>query len=195
PAMKKLLAVVVLVVLVLLAFISSRPGTYHIERSATLAAPPEAVYARVSDLHQWNSWSPWAKLDPQMKSSFSGPATGVGSVYEWTGNDKVGQGRMTILDVQPPSKVLIKLEFLKPFAATCSAGFALAPEGAGTRITWTMDGTNNFIAKAFGLFMNMDKTVGGDFEHGLANLKSIVESATPAAAADSTGAKTAGSPS
>jgi carbon monoxide dehydrogenase subunit G len=188
--MKRFLAVVVVILLVLVAVISSRPATYHIERSATLAATPEAVYAHLVDFHQWDAWSPWAKMDPQMKATFSGAASGTGAVYDWTGNDKVGQGRMTILDAQPNSKVTIKLEFIKPFASTCTAGFALAPDGNGTHVTWSMDGNNNFMGKAFSLVMNMDKAVGGDFERGLRQLgtAAATSSVTPA---DSTAAKTA----
>ena len=189
--MKKVLAVAVLILLVLLAVVSSRPATYHIERSATLAATPEAIYTQLADFHQWDAWSPWAKIDPQMKTSFSGAPAGAGAVYDWTGNDKVGQGRMTILDAQPDSRVTIKLEFIKPFASTCTTGFALAPEGSGTRVTWTMDGQNNFVGKAFGLFMNMDKAIGNDFERGLRQPGSAV-AATPAVLpADSTARKPA----
>ena len=187
--MKKFLAVVVVILLVLVAVIASRPANYHIERSATLSATPEAVYAHLVDFHQWDAWSPWARLDPQMKTTFSGAAAGAGAVYDWTGNDKVGQGRMTILDAEPNSKVTIRLEFIKPFASTCTAGFALAPDGNGTRVTWSMDGNNNFVGKAFSLFMNMDKVVGGDFERGLQQLGAAAAS-NPATPADST-AKTA----
>jgi uncharacterized protein YndB with AHSA1/START domain len=188
--MKKVLAVVVVIVLVLLAVISSRPATYHIERSTTIPAAPEAVYAHLADFHQWDAWSPWAKIDPQMKTTYSGASSGTGSVYEWTGNDKVGQGRMTILDAQPSSKVAIKLEFIKPFASTCSTAFALAPEAGGTRVTWTMDGNNNFMGKAFSLFMNMDKSIGGDFARGLQQLGAAV-AASPSTPADSTTARSA----
>jgi len=177
--MKKVLAVVVVILLVLLAVISSRPATYHVERSATLSATPEAIYTHLADFHQWDAWSPWAKLDPQMKTSFSGAASGTGAVYDWTGNDKVGQGRMTILDTRPNSNVTIQLEFIKPFASTCTTAFALAPEGSGTKVTWTMDGKNNFMGKAFGLVMNMDKEVGGDFERGLHQLETAAASSPP----------------
>ena len=183
--MKKFLAVVVVILLVLVAVISSRPATYHIERSATLSATPEAVYAHLVDFHQWDAWSPWAKLDPQMKTTFSGAASGAGAVYDWSGNDKAGQGRMTILDAEPNSKVTIKLEFIKPFASTCTAGFALAPDGPGTHVTWSMDGNNNFVGKAFSLFMNMDKAVGSDFERGLQQLGAAAAS-SPAAPAETT---------
>ncbi|HUK63199.1 MAG TPA: SRPBCC family protein [Dongiaceae bacterium] len=186
--MKKVLAVVVVILLVLLAVVSSRPATYHIERSATLAGTPEAIYTHLADFHQWDAWSPWARIDPRMKTSFSGAASGAGAVYEWTGNDKVGQGRMTILDAQPGSRVTIRLEFIKPFASTCTTGFTLAPEGSGTKVTWTMDGRNNFMGKAFSLVMNMDKTIGGDFERGLHQLGSAAAS-NPSMPADSSAAK------
>lgn len=188
--MKKFLTVLLVLILALVGFVASRPGTFHIERSTTIAAAPDAVYPHLADFHQWAAWSPWEHLDPSMKASYSGAESGVGAVYDWTGNDKVGQGRMTVTDATPPSHVGIKLEFLKPFTATNQCTFTLAPEGSGTKVTWAMDGTNNFVAKAFGLMMNMDKTVGGDFERGLASLKTVAEAA-PANAmpADSTAAK------
>ncbi len=184
--MKIAFAVLVVIVLAAVLFISSRPARYHIERSTTVAAAPEVVYAQVVDFHRWAEWSPWEKLDPTMTKTFSGAASGAGAVYDWSGTGRSGQGRMTILDAQPASKVDIKLEFIKPFAATCTTAFALAPDGAGTRVTWTMDGTNDFMGKTMCLFVDMDKSVGGDFERGLATLKAVAEKAGPGAAPDST---------
>ena len=140
-----------------------------------MAAPPAEVFAHVNDFHKWADWSPWEKLDPAMKKTFSGAASGPGSVYEWTGNDQVGTGRMTLTDSTPSDLIRIKLEFLKPFEATNNTEFIFKPEGAGTKVTWNMAGNNNFMAKAAGLFMNMEKMVGGDFEKGLAQLKTTVE--------------------
>jgi len=116
-----------------------------------------------------------------MKKTFEGPATGVGSMYAWTGNDKVGEGKMTIQKSDPPSQVLIRLEFVKPFAATNTAPFTFAPAPPGSKVTWAMDGENNFVAKAFSMFMDMDKMIGGDFEKGLAELKTIAETSAKSA--------------
>jgi uncharacterized protein YndB with AHSA1/START domain len=174
-AMKKFLLVLLILVVAVLGFIATRPNTFHIERSATIAASSDSVFAKIADFHQWASWSPWEKLDPQMTKSYEGAASGVGASYHWTGNDQVGEGRMTITEADPGHRVGIKLEFLKPWQATNNCTFALASEASGTRVTWTMDGNNNFMAKAMSTFMNMDRMVGGDFEKGLANLKTLTE--------------------
>ena len=173
-------AVIVLLVLVIL----TRPAAFHIERSITVAAPPENAFAQVNDLHAWQAWSPWEKLDPQMKKTFEGPPAGAGAKYAWTGNDKVGEGRMTIEKSEKPSTVGIKLEFLKPFESTSATTFTFAPTPGGSKVTWAMDGENNFMAKAASLFMDMDKMLGSDFEKGLADMKTAAESApkTPPAA-------------
>ena len=121
--------------------------------------------------------SPWAKLDPSMKKTHEGAPAGTGAIYSWSGNDQVGEGRMTLTESRPSELIRIKLEFMKPFAATNTTEFTFKPEGNQTMVTWSMFGMNNFIAKAFGLFMNMDKMVGGDFEKGLASMKSVVETA------------------
>jgi len=187
--MKKVLGVLLALIVVLVAFVASRPATFHIERSATIAAPADSVFAHIGDLHQWPSWSPWEKLDPNMTRSFAG--TGVGSTYQWAGNDKVGEGRMTVTELEPARSVVLKLDFIKPFQATSTARFALDPAPEGTRVTWSMDGNNNFIAKAMCIVMPMDKMVGPDFERGLAGLKAVAEaSAAAAPAADSTAAAT-----
>jgi hypothetical protein len=177
--MLKKIAVVLAVTLALLAgFVATRPGAFRISRSRTVKAPPEVVHAYVNDFHKWPEWSPWERLDPAMKKEISGAPAGPGATYYWTGNDQVGEGRMTITDSRAPQSVTIRLEFLKPFAATNTAQFDFAPSGSGTNVTWTMIGTNNFLAKAFTLVMDMDKMVGPDFEKGLANL----DTATAAAA-------------
>ncbi|BCU78435.1 SRPBCC family protein [Luteolibacter sp. LG18] len=173
--LKKILLALGLAVIVFLVVAALQPADFKITRSATVAAPPAAVFEHVNDYHKWQDWSPWAKMDPAMKVTYEGPASGKGASYAWVGNSKVGEGRMSITDSDPAKRVTMKLEFLKPFAATNTAEFTLAPEGSGTTVTWTMTGKNNFMAKAFGLVMNMDKLVGKDFEKGLSNLKEIVE--------------------
>jgi hypothetical protein len=133
------------------------------------------VFAQVNELKRWSAWSPWAKKDLQMKQTYEGPAAGTGASTSWIGNDEVGEGRMTIVESRPNDLVRFKLEFFKPFAATNSAVFEFKPEGQGTRVTWTMNGQNNFVGKALCLVFDMDKMVGGDFEAGLAGIKTIVE--------------------
>jgi uncharacterized protein YndB with AHSA1/START domain len=172
---KKILLALAAALVVFLAFVATRPPTFHVERSITLAAPPERAFAQVNDFHAWAAWSPWDKLDPQMKRTFEGAPAGVGASYSWVGNKQVGEGRMTIEKSEPARLVSIKLEFIKPFEATNTATFAFAPDGAGTKVTWSMDGNNNFVGKLFSVFMDMDKMVGGDFERGLASMKTIAE--------------------
>ncbi|HYW70565.1 MAG TPA: SRPBCC family protein [Pyrinomonadaceae bacterium] len=175
---KILLGAVVVIVLVIAigcVVIAVQPNHYHVERSATMNAPPLIVFNQVNDFHKWDAWSPWAKLDPNIKTSFEGAPAGNGAVYSWTGNSDVGEGRMTITDSKPGESVRIKLEFIKPFAATSATVFAFKPQGNQTAVTWTMDGENNFVGKAFGLIMNMDKTIGADFEKGLAQMKAVAE--------------------
>jgi uncharacterized protein YndB with AHSA1/START domain len=168
-------------ILILVAVATTRPAEFHIERSVTIAAPPAVVFPRVNDFHAWASWSPWEKLDPNLKRTYSGPAAGAGATYAWVGNSDVGEGKMTIQKSEPSSRVAIQLEFIKPFAATNQATFTFAPLADGTKVTWGMDGQNNFMSKIVSLFMDMDKLVGGDFERGLANLKQQSESTAAAA--------------
>jgi hypothetical protein len=173
--LKKILLGLAVIIVVLVVIIALQPSHYTVERSATMNAPAGAVFAQVNDFHRWNAWSPWAKLDPAMKQTFEGAPVGTGAVYTWAGNKDVGEGRMTITESHPNDLVKIKLEFIKPFTATNATDFTFKPQGNQTNVTWTMSGDKNFIAKAFGIFMNMDKMVGGDFEKGLAQMKLIVE--------------------
>jgi carbon monoxide dehydrogenase subunit G len=177
---KILLGIVVLVIVlvaVFLVMVMLQPSTYQIERSATINAPAQTVFAQVNDFHKWNAWSPWANLDPNMKQTYDGQASGVGAMYSWTGNSDVGEGKMTIIESRPSERIKIQLEFIKPFAAMNTTDFIFTPQGNQTNVKWVMAGNNNFIGKAFGLFVNMDKMVGGDFEKGLAKLKAVSESA------------------
>jgi len=146
-----------------------------VERSATIAAPPERVFNKVQDFHAWEAWSPWAKMDPAMKTTYSGAPAGTGAVYDWSGNDDVGTGRMTIVETKPAQDIHIKLEFFKPWEALTKTRFQFQPEGNGTKVTWRMDGTNTFMSKAMSLVMNMDEMIGKDFERGLAELKAQSE--------------------
>src|SRR3954451_22573705 len=172
---KKILIGLLVVVVVLLVVTALQAPEYKVVRSTTVAATAPAVFAQVSDFHNWEKWSPWAKLDPAMKQTYEGPPSGKGSIYRWSGNSKVGEGQMTILESQPPELVRINLEFLKPFASTAVTDFTFKPEGNGTSVSWSMSGHKNFMSKAVCLFMSMDKMIGGDFERGLANLKAAAE--------------------
>lgn len=172
-----ILAVIVVVVVGFCVIVAMQPADYTISRSATVNAPPEKVFEQVNDFHKWENWSPWAKLDPNMKTSYSGPETGQGASYSWTGNNEVGEGKMTIAESRPNDHVKIDLQFIKPFQATNVTEFTLKPEGDKTNVTWTMSGHNNFAGKAFGLLMNMDKSIGGDFDKGLAQMKAAAETA------------------
>lgn len=174
---KKILTALLAIIGLFLVVVAMQPADFRIARSTTVAAPAEAVYAQLNDFHKWDAWSPWAKLDPAMKKNFEGAPSGVGASYTWSGNDKVGAGRMTITDSKPNELVRMKLEFTEPFAATNTAEFTMKPEGNQTTVTWSMSGTKNFMSKAFDLIMNMDKMVGGDFEKGLAQLKTVAEAA------------------
>jgi hypothetical protein len=169
--------VIVVVIAIFCAVVAMQPAHYHVERSATMNAPSSAVFNQVNDFHKWDAWSPWAKLDPNMKTNFEGAPAGSGAVYSWTGNSNVGEGRMTITDSKPAESINIKLEFIKPFAATSATVFNFKPQGNQTAVRWAMDGENNFVGKAFCLFISMDKAVGGDFEKGLAQMKTIAEKA------------------
>jgi hypothetical protein len=174
---RKILIGLAIVIVVLVIFIALQSSTYHVERSATMNAPAPAVFAQVNDFHKWNAWSPWAKLDPAMKQTFEGAPAGNGAVYTWSGNKEVGEGRMAITESHPSDLVKIKLDFLRPFAATSDTVFTFKPNGNQTVVTWSMTGDKNFIAKAFHLVVNMDKMIGGDFEKGLAQMKSVAETA------------------
>jgi len=173
--LKKILIAVAAIVVVFVAVVAMQPSEFRVVRSATMSTPAPAVFAQVNDFHNWEAWSPWAKLDPAAKNSFEGPSAGTGAIFRWAGNNQVGEGSMTITESRPSDLIRIKLEFLKPFAATNTAEFTFKSDGDQTAVTWGMAGKNNFISKAICLFMNMDKMVGGKFEEGLAAMKSIVE--------------------
>lgn len=174
---KKILIVFAFVLAVFIGVVSLQPSDFQISRSTTIAAAPTEVFSQVNDFHLWENWSPWAKLDPSMKTTFDGPAFGEGSAYSWAGNKQVGEGKMTLLESQASERILIQLDFLKPMQATNMTEFTFKPEGEGTTVTWTMSGKNNFVAKIFCLFMSMEKMVGPDFEKGLSQLKAVVEAA------------------
>jgi hypothetical protein len=175
--LKKILAAVLAIVVVLVAVVAMQPSEFRIARATTIAAPAPAVFAQVNDFHKWEAWNPWGKLDPGVKQTYEGAPAGTGAVYTWSGNSQVGAGRMTVVESRPSDLVRIKLEFFKPMAGTSMADFTFKPEGDQTAVTWTMTGTNTFVAKALGLVMNMDRMIGGQFEKGLADMKTVAEAA------------------
>ncbi|WP_309894523.1 SRPBCC family protein [Archangium sp.] len=157
------------------AFVAMRPATYRVERSLTMATPVDLPFGLVNDFHRWHFWSPWDALDPKMKKTFDGPYAGPGAIYSWSGNEQAGQGTMTILDARPYESIHIQLEFLKPWPSKSNTTFTFEPVAEGVTVRWTMEGTNNFMGKAFSLFMDMDGMIGQDFEKGLATIKTLTE--------------------
>ena len=181
--MKNVLVALLVITVAFVGFIATRPTNYHVERSMSFAAPPQAAYAQIADFHRWDAWMPWNKLDPAMKKEYGGAPSGTGATYHWVGNDKVGEGNMAIKNATEPSNVDIQLDFLKPMQATCDTKFAIAPEGTGSKVTWSIDGKNSFMGKAMCVFMGgMDKMMGPDFEKGLSAMKTAAETAAPVAA-------------
>ena len=174
---KKILIASAILILVFIIIVMTRPDNFRVSRSVAIPTAAEPVFAQVNDLHKFQDWSPWAKIDPNCKVTYAGPAAGVGASFAWAGNKDVGEGRMTITESRPGELVRFRLEFLKPFPATNTAEFTFKSTGNQTAVTWSMFGKANFIMKAMGLFMDCDKMVGPDFEKGLANLKDIVTKA------------------
>lgn len=173
--LKKIAITVAVLIAAALIFAGTRPDTYRVERSTDIKASPEKVFALINDLHSWTAWSPYEKKDPDMKRQHSGAASGKGAIYEWDGDKQVGKGRMEITESSPPSRVVIKLDFLSPFEARNTAEFTLQAQGDSTHVRWAMYGPSNFISKLMGIFFSMDKMVGDDFAIGLENLKVIAE--------------------
>lgn len=174
---KKILLLLVVLIAGFAAYVALQPAEYSVERSATMTAPAADVFAQVNDFHNWEAWSPWAKLDPKAANSFEGPAAGAGAIFKWSGDNKVGEGMMTILESKPNELIKIKLDFKKPMEGTSVTTFTFKEEGKQTQVNWKMSGENNFVGKAMCVFNNMDKMLGGYFEQGLANLKGVVEKA------------------
>ena len=172
--LKKIGLVILVLILGVLVFAATRPNTFRVERSATIKAPPEKIVAHLDDFHQWPAWSPFEKLDPNMKRTYSGPTSGQGAAYEWKGNSKAGAGRSEILQ-SSPSKVTMSLDFTAPMTGHDTVDFLLVPRGDSTTVTWAMYGPMNYVSKVMCLFVDMDKMVGKDFNEGLSNLKTVAE--------------------
>jgi hypothetical protein len=181
-----IVAVVALVVIGFIIVAALQPADFRISRQTTIAAPPAAVFPHVNNLSKWRAWSPWEDLDPNLKRTYEGPASGEGASYAWVGNSQVGEGRMTITESQANELVRIRLEFLKPFQATNQSEFIFAPSGGQTDVTWSMTGKHTFMGKAMCLVMNMDKMIGKNFEDGLAKLKAVAEADTQTASTRAT---------
>jgi hypothetical protein len=167
-----ILAIAIAIVLLLAL---TKPNTFAVQRAISIKAPAEKIFTLINDFHQWGTWSPYENKDPAMKRTYSGANSGKGAVYAWDGNKNVGSGRMEILDASVPSKIVIKLDFFKPFEGHNTAEFTMLPQGDATNLTWLMHGPLPFMGKVMHLFMNMDNMVGKDFEIGLANLKQLTE--------------------
>ena len=173
--LKRLLIGLVLLIVAFLVVVWSQPDNYRLTRETLIAAPAAAVFAQVNDLQKWDNWSPWAKVDPNAKVTFSGPQSGVGASFKWDGNEKVGAGTMTITESKPNERIATRTDFVKPFAGSSNSDFIFSEQGGRTNVIWTMSGTHNFIGKAMCLVMGMESMVGPDFERGLAQLKQVAE--------------------
>jgi len=173
--MLSILLALTFIVIILLVIIAGQPDEFAVTRATRVTAPPEKIFPHVNDLHQWEAWSPWVKLDPNAKSTFSGSASGAGASMAWEGNSKVGAGQMTITESQPGERILLRLDFQKPMRATNTAEFKFRPEGGQTVVTWSMAGKSCFMGKVFGLLMDCEKMIGKQYEQGLASLKSVTE--------------------
>lgn len=179
--MRKFLLIALAALAVLLGgfagVVAMQPADYRVARNATIAAPVTVVFPFVNDFHNWEGWSPWARLDPDAKIKFDGPAWGPGAKFAWSGNDKVGEGRMTLEESRAGEKVRIRLEFVKPMAGEATSEFMFTDDRGRTAVSWSIHGRNGFVARAFCLFVDMDKMLGGELEKGLAQLKSVSEAA------------------
>lgn len=173
--LKKIVLGIVVILVVFLTYVAFQPSDYRITREIKIHAPAETVFAQVNDLHKFNVWNPWAKVDPAAKMTFEGPLSGVGAISSWDGNHEVGAGRMTILESKPNTLIRMKLEYLKPFEGTSEAEFAFKSENGQTVVSWSNSGKSSFIPRLICTFMNMDKMMGGMFEKGLLQLKAVSE--------------------
>jgi uncharacterized protein YndB with AHSA1/START domain len=173
--LKTIIIIVVALLAAVLIYAATKPDTFSVQRSTSIGAPPEKIFALIDDLHSMNTWSPYMKKDPAMKISYSGPDSGTGAAIEWEGNREVGKGNLEITESSPPSRIEMKLTIIKPFEAHNIVEFTLTPEGEHTNVTWAMNGKQPYIAKVIHIFFNLDNMVGKDFQEGLANLKTVAE--------------------
>jgi uncharacterized protein YndB with AHSA1/START domain len=176
--LKKILIALAAIVAVFLIVVALQPSEFKVERSATISAPPAAVFEQVNDFHKWEAWSPWAKLDPNAKVTFEGPPSGVGTIMTWAGNSEVGEGKMTLTESKPNELVKIDVAMVKPMEGSSTTQFTFKPEGDQTAVTWSMAGHHNFLAKAMCLVMNGKKMMAGIMDKGLENMNSVVKTAS-----------------
>lgn len=170
-----------LVIVIVLGLATTKPDSFEIERVATIKAPPEKIMPLLSDFHNWTIWSPWEHLDPNMQRTFSGAVSGKGAVYAWKGNSDVGEGRMEIVEMVSPTRLVIKLDFLTPVESNNMTEFALVPQGEQTTVTWKMKGPMPFVSKIMTVFVSMETLIGPDLDRGIAKLKVSAEApAVPA---------------
>ena len=172
---ESIVMVIVVLLVAILIYAASRPNTFLVERSTSIKAPAEKIFPLINDFREWEPWSPWEKIDPSVKRSYSGAVNGEGAIYEWNGNKEIGKGRMEIIESSPPSKVILKIDFIKPFEAHNTIEFTLVTQGDSTMVTQAMYGPCPYLSRLMGIFFSMDKMVGQKYEEGLANLKAISE--------------------
>jgi hypothetical protein len=175
---KKLLIAIVVLVAGFAGYVAMQPPEGRVARSVTIAAPPAAIFPHVNELKAWDAWSPWAKLDPNAKTTLAGPPSGNGAVFGWSGNDDIGEGKMTIVESRPTELIKIRTDFTKPFTGTSNTDFTFKPEGDKTLVTWEMRSQQSFLIRAMCIIFNGDKIIGDQFEKGLANLKAVAEKAS-----------------
>ncbi|WP_026602729.1 SRPBCC family protein [Methylomonas sp. 11b] len=172
---KTILIVLAMAIVCILIYAATKPDNFRVQRSISIRATPETIFPLINDLHSMQTWSAWEKVDPGMKRTYSGAASGPGSIYEWEGNQEIGQGRIEILDAAAPAKITIRMDFIKPFPARNTLEFVLQAEAGSTRVTQAIFGPSPYISKVMSLVFSMDKMIGGKFAESLAELKTIAE--------------------
>src|SRR5882762_8950787 len=178
---KKILIGLGVVIVIFIAVVATRPADFRVERSATIAAPAQALFEQVNDHHNFNKWNPFLKLDPNVKNTYSGPDSGVGAVCAWDGNKDIGAGSCTIIESKPGELVRCRMDWKRPMEGTATVDFTFKPEGGNTVVTWAMYGKNGFMGNAMSLFMDCDKMCGPQFEKGLAALGTVAAASASSA--------------
>lgn len=173
--LKSIALIVVLAVAALLLYATTRPDTFAVQRSTVVQAGTDKLFPLVNDLHQFNTWNPYAKKDPAMQTSYRGPASGPGAAFDFSGNKNAGRGSVEVTGGQAPTRVDMVLHMIEPFEGRNQISFTLAPQGEATQVTWAMHGPSPYISKLIGIFIDMDHMIGRDFEAGLAQLKAVAE--------------------
>jgi hypothetical protein len=169
------LIIIVGIIAAILIIAAMKPNSFRVERSIEINAKPEKIFPFINDYHKWTQWSPYENLDPNLKRTYSGAIEGKGSIYEYSGNSKAGEGRMEITEVSNLRKINMTIDFIRPMKTHNFLEFTFKGNDNSTNVTWAMYGSNGLIGKVFTMFVNMDNLVGKDFEKGLASLKNIAE--------------------